>query len=166
MWFQKGDGNQKSFTSHSHAGTRGRLSGGKPGKPVGKDAGQHRGSLAEGPPAPTWEQRPRDALGREEGGRQRTVLLFTHSTSYVPGCGMCEQRRQTLQLQAVSRGTQEENHGTPGVPRSRAKGGPPWGALFEERKGAREMVHMSKRESRARASILLTHALCLGRARL
>lgn len=44
-----------------------------------------------------------------------------------------------MQLQAVRRGTWEENHGTLGVPRSRAKGGPLWGALFEERKGAREM---------------------------
>lgn len=71
-----------------------------------------------------------------------------------------------MQLQAVCRGTWEENHGTLGVPRSRAEGGPLWGALFEERKGAREMVRVSKLESRAWASILLTHALCIGRARL
>lgn len=38
-----------------------------------------------------------------------------------------------MKLQAVRRGTRVENQGTPGVPQSSAKGGPPWGALLEER---------------------------------
>lgn len=137
LWFQKGDGNRKSFTSRSHAGTRGRLSGGTPGKPVGKDAGQHRGSLAEGLPAPTREQRPRDALGREEGCRQRAGLSFTHLTSYVLGCGIVNRgdrlcncrlcagalgRRTTGHWESPGAGPREDLSGEPCLRRGKEPG--------------------------------------------
>lgn len=76
-----------------------------------------------------WEE-------RRAGGSELTFhSLIRHLTYWAVGCvRFCEQqRRQTLQLQAVRRGTRVENQGTPGVPQSSAKGGPLWGALFEER---------------------------------
>ena len=155
LWFQKGDGNRKSFASHSHAGTRGRPSRGKPGKPVGKDAGQHRGSLTGGPgpqrgclhrpgssgPAMLWEE-------RRAGGSQLTFhSLIGHLTYRAVGCvRFCEQqRRRTLQLQAVRRGTVGGEPRDTGSPPEQRQGRPSLGSLVRGEEPGRWCTHRNWR---------------------